>query len=290
VARDGTLAFLNSRTRTVLELYELASGERKTILTDAGILWGPAFSPDGKEVAYARGEPDGAWHLWTIGTDGSGARQLTNGKTLEIYARYTPDGQDIFYSTWGPEPLSIGRVARKGGPTRAQPRATTSDSYPDVSPDGKWLVFVRTENKVSHMFVRAADGTGEARRLGMLEGTVPRWSPDGKWIAFCPNRGFTDGVFVVHPDGSGLKRVTERGGWPVWWPRGDQIGMQTVGPDGNAELTVVKLATGEAKVLPGLRFNGTNYPFDVSRDGNWLVTTNTVGETGEIWLLEGEKK
>jgi Tol biopolymer transport system component len=151
------------------------------------------------------------------------------------------------------------------------------------------VVFTRTENKVSHLYVRAVDGTGEARRVGSMEGTVPRWSPDGKWIAFSPSRGFGSGAFVVHPDGSGLKRVAERGGWPVWWPDGGKIGLQTVGPDGNTELTVVTLATGEAKVLPGLHFNGTNYPFDVSRDGKWLVRTDAVAESDEIWLLESKK-
>jgi Tol biopolymer transport system component/tRNA A-37 threonylcarbamoyl transferase component Bud32 len=290
VARDGTMAFLNSRTRMALLLYDLATGQTKTMLTDRGILWGPAFSPDGKEVTYSRGEPDGAWHLWTMPTEGGAAKQLTSGKLLEIYARYTPDGQDIFYSTWGPEPLSIGRVARKGGAMRPlEPKAKTSDSYADISADGKWVVFARTENKVSHLYVRAVEGSGEARRVGNLTGTVPRWSPDGKWIAFSPDRGFGSGVFVVRPDGSGLKRVTELGGWPVWWPRGDKIGMQTVGAGGNEEITVVTLATGETRVLPGLRFNGTNFPFDVSRDGRWLVTSNSVEESDEIWLLESER-
>jgi Tol biopolymer transport system component len=95
---------------------------------------------------------------------------------------------------------------------------------------------------------------------------------------------------VVHPDGSGLRRVAERGGWPVWWPDGQKIGMQAVGAEGNVEITVVTLATGETKVLGGLRFNGVNYPFDVSRDGKWLVTTNEEHESDEIWLLEGEKR
>ena len=170
-----------------------------------------------------------------------------------------------------------------------EPKAKTSDSYADISADGKWVVFARTENKVSHLYVRAVEGSGEARRVGTVTGTVPRWSPDGKWIAFSPDRGFGGGVFVVRPDGSGLKRVTELGGWPVWWPRGDKIGMQTVGAGGNEEITVVTLATGETRVLPGLRFHGTNFPFDVSRDGKWVVTSNSVEESDEIWLLESER-
>ena len=290
VARDGAVAFLNSRNRSVLWLYELATGQTRTILSDAAVFWGPAFSPDGGEIAYARGEPDGSWHLWTVEREGGTPRQLTFGKVPEIYARYTADGNEILYSTWGPEPLSLGSVPRKGGPTRSlEPNGTTSDSYADESPDGKWMVFARTENKVAHLYVGAADGTGEARRLVAGPGAVPRWSPDGKWIAFSPDRGFGGGVLVVHPDGSGLKRVAERGGWPVWWPGSEKIGMQTVGPDGNTEFAVVTLASGETKVLPGLKFTGVNYPFDVSRDGKWLVTTNAQHVSDEIWLLEAGK-
>jgi hypothetical protein len=62
-----------------------------------------------------------------------------------------------------------------------------------------------------------------------------------------------------------------------------------MGSEANGEFTVVTLATGEARVLPGLRLTGTNYPFDVSRDGKWLVTTNEVDESDEIWLLEAGK-
>jgi eukaryotic-like serine/threonine-protein kinase len=291
VARDGTIAFLNSRRRTVLVLYELATGKSKTMLSDMAIFWGPAFSPDGTEVAYARGEPDGSWHLWSVPREGGSPRQLTFGKAPEVYARYSPDGGEIYYNTWGPEPLSIGKVERKGGMARPlDAKVTSSDSYADVSPDGKWVAFARTENRVAHVYVRAADGTGEARKVIEAAGTTPRWSPDGKWIAFSPGRGFGGGVFVVHPDGSGLRRVTERGGWPVWWPDGQKIGMQIVGPEGNVEIAEVTVATGEMKVLEGLRFNGVNFPFDVSKDGKWLVTTNEEHESDEIWLLEGEKR
>jgi Tol biopolymer transport system component/tRNA A-37 threonylcarbamoyl transferase component Bud32 len=290
VARDGSIAFLNSRTRYVLVLYELATQQSKTILSDSAIFWAPVFSPDDTEVTYSRGEPDGSWHLWTVPAGGGTPRQLTSGKVPEIYGRYTPDGSEIFYSTWGPEPLSIGRVPRKGGLTRVlSGKTTTSDSYADISPDGKWVVFARTENKVAHVYVRLADGTGEARRVTANPGTVPRWSPDGKWIVFSPDRGFDGGAYVVHPDGSGLKRVAARGGWPVWWPGGEKIGLQAMGADGHEEYTVVTIASGEMKALPGLHFSGTNYPFDVSRDGKWLVTTNSQHISDEIWLLEKEK-
>jgi Tol biopolymer transport system component/tRNA A-37 threonylcarbamoyl transferase component Bud32 len=287
VARDGTIAFLNSRSRYSLLIHSLADGASTTLRTDSSRLWAPAFSPDGKDVAYSRDEPDGSWHLWITPASGGAARQVTSGKVPEIYPRFTPDGSSIYFNTWGTEPLSMWRVASKGGPaTPASSPNTGSDAYGDVSPDGRSVVFIRTENKVSHLYVAPTDGSGAPRRVLEAPGTVPRWSPDGKWISFSPNRGFSSGIFIVHPDGTGLRRLTENGGWAVWWPDGEQIGFQIVGADGNQQIQVFSLKTGETRTLPKPRFVGTNFPFDVSRDGKRLVTTNYQHISDEIWLLE----
>jgi Tol biopolymer transport system component len=291
VARNGTIAFLNSRSRNSLFVYSLSEGASTTLLTDASRLWAPAFSPNGKEIAYSRDQPDGSWHLWIIPAGGGTARQVTSGNVPEIYPRFAPDGTGIYFNTWGTEPLSIWRMPSEGGPAKAATApGAASDAYGDVSPDGRAVVFTRTENKVSHIYIASTDGSGEPRRVTDAPGTVPRWSPDGKWISFSPNRGFSSGVFIVHPDGTGLRRLAENGGWAVWWPDGEQIGFQVAGQDGNEQIHVLRLKTGETWTLPNLHFVGTNFPFDVSRDGKWLVTTNAQHISDEIWLLDPAEK
>lgn len=287
VARNGTIAFLNSRWRNSLLLLSLANGTSTTVLTDSSRLWGPVFSPDGKEIAYSRDEPNGLWHLWIIQAGGGRARQLTSGNVPEIYPRFTPDGAAIFFNTWGAEPLSLGRVPSNGGPQRTVLSPSSgSDAYGDVSPDGRSVAFVRTENKISHICIASTDGSGQARPLGDITGTVPRWSPDRKWISFSHNRTVSSGVFIVHPDGTGLKRISATGGWAVWWPDGEQLGFQVVGMDGNEQIKVFRLKTGETRTLSNVHFVGTNHPFDISRDGKWLTTTNYQHLSDEIWLLE----
>jgi eukaryotic-like serine/threonine-protein kinase len=291
VAHNGTIAFLNSRSRNTLFVYSLTDGVSTTLLTDSSRLWAPAFSPDGKEIAYSRDQPDGSWHIWMVSSGGGAARQVTSGKAPEIYPRFSPDGAAIYFNTWGAEPLSIWSVPSKGGPSKpATTPSAGSDAYGDVSPDGRSVVFTRTENKVSHIYIASRDGSGRPRSVADTPGTVPRWSPDGKWISFSPNRGFSSGVSIVHPDGTGLRRLTENGGWAVWWPDGEQVGFQVVGSDGNQQFRVLNLKNGEIRTLPNLHFVGTNYPFDISRDGKRLVTTNTQHLSDEIWLLEPAEK
>jgi hypothetical protein len=101
-----------------------------------------------------------------------------------------------------------------------------------------------------------------------------------------PQPRVSSGVSIVHPDGTGLRPVSENGGWAVWWPDGEHLGFQVVGRDGNEQIKVVHLKTGEKRTLPNLHFTGTNFPFDISRDGKWLGTTNAQHISDEIWLLE----
>ncbi|MGH2400360.1 MAG: TolB family protein, partial [bacterium] len=283
-ARDGTIAFSNSRWRNGLLVHTLATGVNRTLLTHSPFLWGPAFSPDGRELAYSQGEVDGSWHVWAVPTEGGTPRRLTSTPQGELYPRYTPDGQFILFQNWN-EPRRIWQVPRAGGPPRMLPISQDpGDAYADMSPDGKWVAFVRSEAGAEHIFTAPMSG-GPARRIVDEAASVPRWSPDGSLIAFSPDRGYGRGVFVVRPDGTGRRRLTERGGWPIWWPDGTQIVYLLVGADGNQIVEITPLEGGAARRLETLRFNATNHPIAVSPDATLIATSDSVHISDEIWLL-----
>jgi Tol biopolymer transport system component/tRNA A-37 threonylcarbamoyl transferase component Bud32 len=285
LAHDGTLAFLSSRTRNALLVYPLAGGAARTLVTHAAALWGPRFSPDGRELAFSRMEADGLWHIWTVPADGGASQQVTAGRVPEIYPVYAPDGSSLLFFTWGREPSRVLRVARPGGvPVPVLPEAP-GPSYPDFSPDGRRLAVVVSEGDRVRVHIAPVAG-GALRALTEGPSTVPRFSPDGRFIAFSPNRSFAAGVFVVSAEGGEPRRLSGTGGWPVWWPDGRRVGFQAVGSDGNTEIRVVPFEGGPATTLAEIRFLGTNYPFDVSRDGRFLATTNTISVSNELWLLE----
>ena len=67
---------------------------------------------------------------------------------------------------------------------------------PEVSPDGKWVVFSVTEPSyvekdiVSDLWIVPADGSNKPRKLtfGKASESGYKWSPDSKYIAFAAKR------------------------------------------------------------------------------------------------------
>jgi len=60
------------------------------------------FSPDGKNIIFTKTEYDveegsSTTHIWSMDTDGTNLRQLTNGPTDEWHPRWSPDGRFLLF-------------------------------------------------------------------------------------------------------------------------------------------------------------------------------------------------
>jgi Tol biopolymer transport system component len=285
-ARSGAVSFMNVRERMGVFVYDLATGGKRELASHSGPLWAPVFSPDGQEVAFSRAEADGSWHVWVVSVGSGEQRRLTSSALPEIYPRFSRDGKWVIYCTWSPQADRIWRVPLRGGPPEPlTPRRAEDDQYADISPDGRWLAFTRVEHGEARV-VRQEIGSSVARPVTNRVSTVPRWSPDGRWIAFAPDRSDANGVFVVAPDGTGERRVSDTGGWPVWWPDGKRLAYKVLGFDNLQRIGVVDLASGLKVGVLGLPVVGPNAPFDISRDGRHLVITDGTTLASEVWLLE----
>ncbi len=111
--------------------------------------------------------------------------------------------------------------APMGAAQRAAGRAMTIEdliaavriSDPQLSPDGRTVVFVRTTTdpktggRNADIWSVPADGSGDAKPLigGEKTENTPRWSPDGKRLAFISNRDGAPQVYVADADGSNIR-------------------------------------------------------------------------------------
>ena len=87
---------------------------------------------------------------------------------------------------------------------------------PQLSPDGRTVVYVRTTTDLksgtrnADLWIVPAEG-GTAKELvgGDKSENTPRWSPNGKQLAFVSTRGGAPQVYVADADGSSVQRITE---------------------------------------------------------------------------------
>jgi tricorn protease-like protein len=100
----------------------------------------PAFSVDGRTIAFARGGD-----LYSVRPDGSGLRHLTSGSALDSAPIVSPDGKRVVFerraSDDGPADLHAVRVL--GGGLHGLTSGPDDDHQADFSPDGRAIVFVR---------------------------------------------------------------------------------------------------------------------------------------------------
>jgi Tol biopolymer transport system component len=100
----------------------------------------PAFSPDGRTIAFAR---DG--DLYSVRPDGSGLRQLTSGTTLDSAPIVSPDGKRVVFERRASADSAADLYAVRvlGGGLNDLTSGPDDDHQADFSADGRAIVFVR---------------------------------------------------------------------------------------------------------------------------------------------------
>src|SRR5215831_9947677 len=95
---------------------------------------------------------------------------------------------------------------------------------PDLSPDGKEVLFTRTTTAIdtgrrnTDIWTVPADASRSPRQLigGEKTETTPRFTPDGKRIVFISNRDGAPQVYIANLEGQGIRQITKlsAGGQP----------------------------------------------------------------------------
>ncbi len=72
-------------------------GKRRRLTTYNGFDITPAFSPDGKYVAWAS-DREGDFDIWVMNLDGSSKTRLTNGEGDDLYPCFSPNGRYLSFT------------------------------------------------------------------------------------------------------------------------------------------------------------------------------------------------
>jgi len=172
-------------------VYDLATGAR-TRLTSHGLNIRPEWSRDGSRVLYIARERDSQFVV-AQRPDGSGAADVVaRGKPPAFYELAPGPARGLSAVRTG---LAAGGSAIVLAPTESLEARRPFDAgarvaiTPKLSPNGRLLAFVTTEEGRRELFVRPVDGSGPRVAVSTEGGTEPVWAPDGSALYF---RGLTD--------------------------------------------------------------------------------------------------
>jgi Tol biopolymer transport system component len=209
-------------------LGRLASGpraeqKRVALASDAGANAYPAFSADGKRVAYsARGASHGAaFHVFVRTLPAGAALQLTNGESSDIGPVWSPDGARLAFLRIAERRAEYISIPADGGAERQVAEfggapADTGQPLPAVSwtRDGKSLAVVETGEKQLPAIALVSLADGAVRRIttppeGSEGDSTPAVSPDGNSLAFVRATGPDSAdIYLCDLAGGSLRRLT----------------------------------------------------------------------------------
>jgi tricorn protease-like protein len=196
----------------------------------------PAWSPDGRHIAYQGTSATGDLDIFVANPDGSGRTELTFSTAADVDPAWSPDGTKIAFESARSGNTDVFVIGADGSSETQLTSSPAFDGDPTWSSDGTKIAFTSTRDGNKEIYVMNADGSNETR-LTNDAGAVkdpnadfvdenPDWSPDGRRILFDTSRDGQYEIYAMNPDGSNQHRVTNHAALdalPAWSPDGKQI-------------------------------------------------------------------
>jgi len=199
---DGATAYvaLANESGTVdLWAAPIAGGRARRLTSFSRDTYAPSLAADGSVVFRVQ-----SYRTAVAMASSDGGPTLPLATFQSETPSWDPTGRwlGITYGTWRrvPDDAKYPDIAQDAGiiavdPTRpaAAPAQVVQDSASEDqslcwSPNGKWIAFHSHKDQSDDIWLRAAGGKREPRRISFLgrgaETGWPRWSPDGKWLLF----------------------------------------------------------------------------------------------------------
>ncbi len=252
--------------------------------------YSPAFSPDGKSLAFRRSLIGKfSAQVYFVPITGGEPKRLTN-ETSTIHPSglaWTLDGREIVFTSR----KQLWRVSVSGD-TPERLSATGDHIYsPAISRQGNRLAYTQYswDQNIWRFEVSGSPGRASAPTkliASTFYDASPHYSPDGKKIVFKSARSGSSEIWVCESDGSNLIKLTSFGGrdngTPRWSPDGRQIAFDGMA-EGNFDIYVINASGGKPRLLTAEATADVRPSW--SHDGQWIYFGSNRSGTWQIWKM-----
>ncbi|MBA3534951.1 MAG: PD40 domain-containing protein [Ardenticatenales bacterium] len=189
ISPDGSQVLFAGNLNTDPDIFSMAmeTGKSVNLTNSPGYDIQPAWSPDGKFIAFTSEREGGDVDLWVMEGDGNNPRRVAQTPGEDQLGSWSPDGERIAYSNKDElgESLWVVDVA-SGETTRLTENESGTDSAPAWSPDGETIAFYSlTTGGLPAIHTIRPDGSERAQITDSTLPTIaPIWSPDGEWLLY----------------------------------------------------------------------------------------------------------
>lgn len=290
-----------------LYLQAIGSAKPKRLTEHPDLDFSPAWSPDGKWIAFLRRAPKMRVSLHLMSPLGGGERKLAD-LSIRLYMdatqiAWTPDSRQVLFPDGDPEgpglfALSVENLQKRRITKSAMDRG---DSDPAVSPDGRHLAFrcdnagVRSEICLMTL-TRSFDPASKPERLTSLgaQSTSPVWAQQGEYLVFSSNASGLGAalhrlrVFPAARRSTTPEALTEGGDHEVSLASSPKHGLVAyTRRRANVGMRVVERKAGgwgEPRALASLASTRSDETPSISPDGARIAFSSTRTGIPQIWV------
>ncbi len=251
ISSSGTAVYSLVEEDSNLWSVEWPANGQLTRLTDGRRNYRPAFSSDGRRIAYVNYEVGQGLTVWVMDAATGRTEPLLPGRN-GFSPQWTAEGTVVIRN----DPSSDAAFSSVDLATRrATPLAFDGRRVNEVrlSPDGTTMLFheIGADGVLNLWTETLASGARRQLTFDREAISYPTWSPDGRWIAAEVKRGENTHVVVVPATGGPPRQLTNEPGqsWPnAWSPDGEWVAF--AGQRASVwNLWAVSTRTGETRQL-----------------------------------------
>jgi Tol biopolymer transport system component/DNA-binding winged helix-turn-helix (wHTH) protein len=276
-----------------IELLDLTTGYRRVLtkppvgqIGDAA----PAFSPDGRRVAFVRTVSGSVSDVFTADAESGALQQVTFDNADIIGVDWEPDGTHLVFSSDRAGGYTLWRISVTGGAPSLLAGGGAKLKQPAVARQGGLIAYESWQYEINIVDMPTTGNTAEAD-LTRISPTTEQWnfhpqlSPEGTRVVFQSTRSGQYELWLADRAGANPAQLTSSSAYksmPRWSPDGRHLAFVSR-THGKSEVDVLDVESRAVRAL--VEDEGGAVAPSWSRDGRAVYFGSHRGGSWQVWKV-----